>query len=177
MGVNKMKIHVKDIPDEGSEIKLKSPIEDFDLSGDEIILKEPITLKLNVYKAGSKVIIKGIIQTLVELECSRCLEEFFCHIDEDFTITFLPESERPKDPDLELDSRDLDISFYDGETIDLTKLVKEQIILSVPMNPVCRVNCRGLCPECGENLNEKRCACSSMRGDMRWSKLKDSKNE
>jgi len=172
-----MKIAVNEIPEQGSEIKMKESVEGLNLIGEEITLKEPVTLKLNINKTGTKVLIKGIIQTLVELECSRCLEDFLCHIDESFTVTFLPYFERPKDPDLELDTEDLDISFYDGQLIDLTELVREQIILSVPMNPICKVNCRGLCPECGKNLNEGRCTCSSIRGEMRWPKLKNSKNE
>ncbi len=172
-----MKILVNEIPEQGSEIKIKTPIEDFNFLGEDFTLKEPVTLKLQVNRVGSKVLIKGVIQTLVQLECSRCLEDFFCHVDESFTATFLPAKERPKDSDLELESEDLDVSFYDGQMIDLTELVGEQILLSLPMNPVCRLNCRGLCPECGKNLNEGRCPCSSTKGDFRWSKTKDSKNE
>lgn len=172
-----MKISVNEIPEQGSEFKLKAQIEDFNFFGEDISLQEPVTLKINVKRIGSKVVTKGVIQTLVRLECSRCLEDFFCHIDEPFTATFFPAEDRPKDPDLELESEDLDVSFYDEQIIDFTELVREQILLAVPMNPVCRLNCRGLCPECGKNLNEGRCTCSGLKGDMRWSKLKDLKYE
>lgn len=172
-----MKIIVSEIPEQGSEFKFKEPVEEFDLSGEEIVLREPVTVKLNANKIGSKIVVHGMIQTLIQLECSRCLEEFFIHIDEPFSAIFLPDIERPKDADLELESEDLDISFYNGQSIDLMALLREQILLAVPMNPVCRVNCRGLCPECGQNLNESRCVCSSTKGEMRWSKLKNSKND
>jgi len=118
-----MKILVDEISEKGSEIKLTESIKDFDSSGEDIHLKEPITLKANVVRIGSKIFIKGLIHALVQLECSRCLEEFLYHIDEPFTATFLPSEQRPKDPDLELESDDLDVSFYDGKTIDLTELV------------------------------------------------------
>lgn len=167
-----MKILVDEISEKGSEIKLTESIKDFDSSGEDVHLKEPITLKANVERIGTKILIKGLIHALVQLECSRCLEEFLYHIDEPFTATFLPSEQRPKDPDLELESDDLDVSFYDGKTIDLTELVREQILLSIPMNPLCRLNCRGLCSECGKNLNEGRCYCSGSKGDFRWSKSK-----
>jgi uncharacterized protein len=165
-----MKIFIDEIPEKGSEIKLTAAIEDLNFSEEEILLKEPVTLKANVERIGSKVLFKGHIQALGQLECSRCLEEFFYHIDEPFTATFLPSEKRPKDPDLELESEDLDVSFYDGKTIDLSELVREQILLAVPMNPLCRVNCRGLCSECGKNLNEGRCYCTGSKGDLRWTK-------
>ena len=113
-----------------------------------------------------------MIHTFVQLECGRCLEKFLYHIDEPFTATFLPASKRPSDSDLELESDDLDVSFYKGKSIDLSELVREQIFLSIPMDPLCRTNCRGLCPECGKNLNDGRCYCSHIKGDHRGSKAK-----
>ncbi|MGA1797043.1 MAG: YceD family protein [bacterium] len=165
-----MEILIDDIPEEGKEIKLTASIEDLNPSGEEIRLKEPLTLKAFVKRSGDKVLIKGVIQALLRLECSRCLEEFSCHIDEPFTATFLPSRERPKESDLELESDDLDVSFYTERTIDLSALVMEQLLLAIPMNPVCTVSCRGLCPECGKNLNEGRCYCSGSKADSRWSK-------
>jgi uncharacterized protein len=165
-----MKILVDEIPEKGADLKITDTIENFDSNGENILLTEPVTLKANVKRIGSKVLLKGIIQTLVQIECSRCLEEFLFHIDEPFTATFLPGDKRPKDPDLELESEDLDVSFYDGKMIDLSELIREEILLAIPMNPLCRVNCRGLCPECGKNLNEGKCYCSN--SDFRWSKLK-----
>jgi len=165
-----MEILLDDIPEEGKEIKLTVSIEDLNSSGEEIRLKEPVTLKAFVKRSGDKVLIKGALQTLLQIECSRCLEEFLCHIDESFTVTFLPSRERPKESDLELESDDLDISFYNERTIDLSALVREQLLLAIPMNPVCTLSCRGLCPECGKNLNEGRCYCSQSKGDSRWSK-------
>lgn len=172
-----MKILVNEIPEQESEIKLKAPIEDFNFCGEEVTLKDPVTVKMKVDRVGKKIIIQGVIQTLLQLECSRCLEDFFCHVDEPFTVTFFPAEDRPKEPDLELESEDLDVSFYEEQEIDLSELVREQILLAVPMNPVCKLNCRGLCSECGQNLNEGRCSCSGSKVDTRWSKLKDFKQE
>ena len=157
-----------DIPEKGIDLKITDTIENLDSNGENILLTEPVTLKANVKRIGTKVLVKGIIQTLVQLECSRCLEDFLFHIDEPFTATFLPSEERPKDPDLELESEDLDVSFYEGKMIDFSELVREEILLALPMNPLCRVNCRGLCPECGKNLNEGKCYCPG--SDFRWSR-------
>jgi len=161
---------VDDIPEEGKEIKLAASIEDLNSSGEEIRIEEPLTLKAFVERSGDRVLIKGVFQALLRLECSRCLEEFICHIDEPFAVTFLPSRERPKESDLELESDDLDVSFYNERTIDLSALVREQLLLAIPMNPVCTLSCRGLCPECGKNLNEGRCYCSGSKSDSRWSR-------
>jgi len=165
-----MEILVDDIPEEGKEIKLAASIEDLNSSGEEIRIEEPLTLKAFVERSGDRVLIKGVFQALLRLECSRCLEEFICHIDEPFAVTFLPSRERPKESDLELESDDLDVSFYNERTIDLSALVREQLLLAIPMNPVCTLSCRGLCPECGKNLNEGRCYCSGSKSDSRWSR-------
>ena len=163
-----MKILVDEIPVEGLDLKITDTIKGLDSTGENIIFKEPVTLKANVKRIGSKIVVKGVIKTLVQLECGRCLEDFLCHVDEDFTATFLPADQRPKEPDLELESDDLDVSFYEGKVIDLSELVREEILLSIPMNPLCRVNCRGVCPECGKNLNEGKCYCPG--SDHRWPK-------
>ena len=170
-----MKIQIDDIPEKGVELKITDTIKDLDSNGENIILKEPVTLKAYVKRIGSKILVKGVVKTLVQLECGRCLEDFLYHIDEDFTATFLPAEQRPKDPDLELESEDLDVSFYEGKVIDLSELVREEILLAIPMNPLCRVNCRGVCPECGKNLNEGKCYCSS--SDSRWSKSRKSEDD
>ncbi|MGA1841174.1 MAG: YceD family protein [bacterium] len=170
-----MKILIDDIPEKGVDLRITDTIKGLDSNGENIILKEPVTLKANVKRVGSKILVKGVIKTLVQLECGRCLEDFLYHVDEDFTATFLPAEQRPKEPDLELDSEDLDVSFYEGKIIDLSELVREEILLAIPMNPLCRVNCRGVCPECGKNLNEGKCYCSG--SDFRWSKSRKSEDD
>lgn len=172
-----MEILVDDIPEEGKEIKLAASIEDLDSTGEGIRLEEPLTLKAFIGRSGDKVLIKGSLQALLRLECSRCLEEFICHIDEPFTVTFLPAQERPKESELELESDDLDVIFYTERTIDLSALIREQLLLAIPMNPVCTLSCRGLCPDCGKNLNEGRCYCSQSKGDARWSRSRRFEDE
>jgi uncharacterized protein len=58
----------------------------------------------------------------------------------------------------EADEQD-EIYYYQGEQLDLTPMLREQIILAAPMQPLCRENCAGLCPRCGQNWNDRRCAC------------------
>jgi uncharacterized protein len=70
---------------------------------------------------------------------------------------------------------DLDVSIYDGEKIDLTDLVREQILLDLPTQILCQEDCKGLCQKCGANLNEVNCNCEENEIDPRWSALKNLK--
>ena len=72
----------------------------------------------------------------------------------------------------ELEEEDLDLSFYEGEEIDLSPLVQEQIILALPTRPLCRESCKGLCPQCGVNLNVQTCTCATVVDDPRLEVLR-----
>jgi uncharacterized protein len=73
--------------------------------------------------------------------------------------------------DLELLDEEMEVDFIKGETIDLDDVIREQIYLSVPMKCVCKTTCRGLCPQCGANLNVAPCSCKSESGHPAFSKL------
>jgi len=75
---------------------------------------------------------------------------------------------------MELQKEDLDKEFYDGEVIDLDAIIQHQIILAIPFYPLCREDCKGLCPHCGINKNQETCQCSDKEFiDPRLSGLKD----
>jgi DUF177 domain-containing protein len=72
----------------------------------------------------------------------------------------------------DLKVEDLEFSYYDGEEVDLTPLIREQTLLALPTRPLCREDCRGLCPRCGANLNQGDCGCPTEAGDPRLSVLR-----
>ncbi|MBN1225748.1 MAG: DUF177 domain-containing protein, partial [Deltaproteobacteria bacterium] len=78
-----------------------------------------------------------------------------------------------QEEEIELEREDLDIGFYKEGIIDLTEVVREQILLAVPMIPICKEDCKGLCPYCGQNLNQCKCVCAGKTIDPRWSKLQN----
>lgn len=119
--------------------------------------------------------VRGRVSTDLRLSCVRCLEPFEMRIDEAVDLTYLPASQNvaPEgEEDRALDEEELDVAFYRDDEIDIAHMVMEQIVLALPMKPVCRENCQGLCPECGSNRNVEPCACVRDEVDPRWESLK-----
>ena len=95
--------------------------------------------------------------------CSRCLADTPLVIDQDLDLFFLPESEALSQYDdeegAELQDRDLVVTFYKGDTLDLETMVREHVLLAQPMKRLCREDCKGVCPTCGADRNLTLCGC------------------
>ncbi|PYM83913.1 MAG: hypothetical protein DME09_09685 [Candidatus Rokuibacteriota bacterium] len=104
--------------------------------------------------------------------CGRCLERFPTRVAPAVDARFSPRPERGKEP-IELGSDDLELDFYTDDSLDLAQLVETETTLALPMKPLCRTDCRGLCPTCGGNRNVVECACAGRAPDPRFAVLKD----
>ncbi len=120
---------------------------------------------LELYADGAHAFAAGTFKGHLIVACSRCVNEVRLDIDEQLRVTFMPPSEMPADDTesseegAEVSTEDLDLFPFDGERIDLEPLFREQFVLAVPYAPLCREDCRGLCPQCGIDLNTGTCAC------------------
>ena len=132
----------------------------------------PVELGFDLYKDHAKVRLEGTLRTTIELDCSRCLEGFTVPVDAAFDGQYQPSSEIPAETEREVGEEDLDTAFYRNGVIDLRELVREQLYLQLPMKPLCRESCAGLCPVCGTNLNTGSCECSHEWEDPRLAPLK-----
>jgi len=132
----------------------------------------PVELGFDLYKDHAKVRLAGTLRTTIELDCSRCLEGFTVPVDAAFDGQYQPSSEIPAETEREVGEEDLDTAFYRDGVIDLRELVREQLYLQLPMKPLCRESCGGLCPVCGTNLNTGSCECSHEWEDPRLAPLK-----
>ena len=115
--------------------------------------------------------VRGHIKTTLETECVKCLEKAAIHVDSDFDLVYLPEGVEPEGGDKEINDKDAEVGFYQGNGLELQNVIEEFLILAVPMRPVCKEDCCGLCPVCGTNLNETECNCQPDELDPRWSAL------
>ena len=128
--------------------------------------------ELELYADGAHVFAAGTFRGDVAVACSRCVGPVRLPIDEKLRVTFMPRHELPgededgadgagKDEEegAEVAEEDLDLFPYDGEVIDLEPLFREQFVLAVPYAPLCREDCKGLCPQCGTDRNTGTCAC------------------
>ena len=139
--------------------------EDFRLVG-------PVDLAGDIRKDTRKVRLTGHIRATLECDCGRCLEPFPVPVDTTFDLLFLPAATNTGDEDREVAEDDLGVSFYKDDVIDLRQLIREQFYLALPMKPLCRDDCKGLCPECGSNRNREVCSCDTAWVDPRLDALR-----
>ncbi len=117
-----------------------------------------------------------VVADHLELACDRCLARFETTVREDLDLLFLPQSNnvaRAGEDDRGLDQNELLVSFYRDDRIDLSHIAWEQIVLAIPMKPLCTPDCKGLCPDCGLNRNVASCSCVRDDVDPRWKVLND----
>lgn len=130
-----------------------------------------VQVDLEYYRAGLDVFFGGTVRASVRGTCARCLEGYDFAIDAPIQLVLTPRAAAVDEPG-ELRSDDLGLCFYDGDEIDVSALVHEQSILALPTRPLCAESCRGLCPQCGANLNTDPCGCAVATTDSRLAVLR-----
>lgn len=167
-----MRIVVEDLPDEGVRLSGEAELDLASYEGaDELVVKGPVGYDLQVSRLGSTVTIVGRMEAVVEAPCSRCAKRFDIPVERDFEAVFVTSDTGEADRAVELDESDLDLDYYEGDVIDGLRLLAEQIFLHLPMKILCAEDCKGLCSQCGANLNETVCDCEP-EVDPRWASLK-----
>ena len=133
----------------------------------------PVTLVFDIFRQGhARFRLVGHVAATLELTCGRCLEPFALAVDPAFDLQYVPRTQNVGEGELEIGEEDLTTAFYSDEQIDLGQLMSEQFHLALPMKPLCSEACRGLCPQCGANLNVASCACKPVWEDPRLAALK-----
>jgi len=139
-------------------------------------LDQKLEVNASIYKAGDKFILEGEFQGGIKINCDRCLEPFHHDVKVRFrsvmALISLHNDQPDKRTDKELIEEDLDIDIIKADVIDLKDIIKEQIFLNLPMKLICSADCRGLCPQCGVNLNLETCSCLSDKGHPAFKRLK-----
>jgi uncharacterized protein len=115
----------------------------------------------------------GRMSTQVEVRCARCLEPVERDVNESFDLLYRPQGVDAMGDEIAISQAETEIGYYRGEGLLLEDVLKEQILLVLPVKLVCAVDCKGLCPNCGLNLNVESCDCVSTIPDPRWSALED----
>jgi DUF177 domain-containing protein len=133
----------------------------------------PVELSMDVEKAEPGVFrVQGRATTRLMLQCGRCLEEMEVPVDARFELRYVPQEENRGEDEREIAEDDLTTAFYREGTLDVVEMLREQFQLALPMKPLCAESCRGLCPECGANLNRSDCGCEPKWVDPRLEPLK-----
>ena len=179
-----MQIRVADIPPEG--LLLKEDLDPLQLKDLKALQEKEVchfkgllAVELQVTPLAQMLVVKGRIQTTLSLTCGRCLAAAHSPVQGVFELTF-KRAQPGDDPDpltepQELQSEEMGLVFFDGDAIDFRDVIQEQVILAIPMQPLCRGDCRGLCPRCGADLNRGPCDCHANDIDPRLAILKSIK--
>lgn len=157
-------LKLDEIPEEGLDLKWQEERASLlaylgSLSKIDFDFESPLQSEVNIKKAGRSVLITGKVQTTLRLQCVRCLKEFSYPLSSIFELNLHPLKEAPSEEEIELGSEEMESSFFKGEEIHLSEVACEQIFLEIPYQPICREDCKGLCPICGKELNLSACEC------------------
>ncbi len=177
-----MKIVVDHIKDAPLALHIDEPVETFPLLADmqsdkSCSITGNIQGDITVTREYDNVRVTGRVTAPLALSCSRCLADFTSFVDTNFTIFFRKETAivPSAEDELELGEMDLLSSTYSGDEIDLTHEIEEQIAMEIPLKPLCSDSCKGLCHECGTDLNTSSCSCSKETVSLAFSALKNFK--
>lgn len=181
-GMKIMHIHVEQIGADGLDLQFEEDSQKFPVLAEMIDRGEcgilaPIKTSLRAMRIADRVEVTGDVRTAVGLPCARCLKVVETALISHFTLTYttrLEEMTTTADQDgVELRPEEITRIYFQGDTIDLQDAVQEQVILAFPTRVLCSETCRGLCPQCGADLNEGDCGCSRRLSNSRFASLKN----
>lgn len=168
-----MIVEVTKIPNSGSKFELIIEPAEIDLETGFAKVSGRSLFSGKVYYSNLRTIVDGEIETEVELNCNRCLRGIPQELKFAFKNAYILAEDYTKEEENELEKEELEISIFEGETIDLKDVAGEQIALALPTQVICESDCKGLCEKCGANLNLIDCKCKEKDVDPRWSALKN----
>ncbi len=137
-------IKVSDVPEGGMSLKIEFSRQLLDLNKEDVKLTEDGIFYLDIKKTGENIIISGRFHGKLAMPCSRCLKSFTTDLNIPIYGIFLPAWRASGDEEIELNQEDLDIYYYYGDEIDLSAMLREQIILLIPIAPLCAPDCQGI---------------------------------
>jgi uncharacterized protein len=157
-------VKLEEVPDEGLHLDWKEELPALssylkNLSRIDFDFESSLDSVADITKAGKAVLVRGGVKTVLHLRCVRCLKEFPYPLATKFELTLLPLKEASVSDEVELREEDLESGFFDGSEIHVSEIACEQVFLEIPIQPLCREECKGLCAVCGKDLNVSTCEC------------------
>jgi uncharacterized protein len=172
-------VDLKDLTQDGISLSGNFVPGEIDFTGNDFRQSGPLVWTAHVVRAGQEIRIAGQLEGAVEWSCSRCLEPAQCGVSRTFDLFFRQQEEKmfDEDDEIELSEEDMRTSFFAGTQLAIGDIVREQVLLALPMKVLCRVDCKGLCPVCGTNLNINSCSCPAERFSPHMDQLLDIKRK
>jgi len=155
-----------DVIDLGEDIHQRTPLK---TSGRAELVEE----QHGKHQIIQDIRLRGHLSAGLELQCARCLEPVKQEVTRDFELLYRPLGADAGRDELSVTDAEAEIGYYQGEGILLEDVLREQVLLALPLKVTCGPDCKGLCPQCGKNLNQEQCSCSTALEDPRWAALKE----
>ncbi|OQY20153.1 MAG: hypothetical protein B6I36_02020 [Desulfobacteraceae bacterium 4572_35.1] len=180
-----MQIKVSDLKNSGFDLKLERSAASFPMLAElqrlgRCVFLTPISVVVHANLVGGMVELDGHISVDIEVPCSRCLAPCRRVFSSDFRQTYvdqLPEVTGEDGEELELSAEEMGLELINDDEIDLNEEIQQQVALLVPEHSLCSELCKGLCAECGADLNKEKCSCADNVGNLNFAALKDFKVE
>lgn len=175
-----MKICIDDLKSKPAVLSSEEPLQLYPTlaaleEAGECRFNVPLRVNLTIAREYDHIRVSGQVATSLSLNCSRCLSDFRMELDSPFTIFYMRDDGMGQDEDVELAEEDLITAVYEGDEIDFTNEISEQVILAIPIKPLCNEDCKGLCPGCGADLNTAECECIQDNINLQFNSLKNFK--
>ena len=145
------------------QISLSFELEPFEFEGEEIRAIEKVSVEGVAISENDVIVINASIKTKLQLSCSRCLDTFIYPIDIDIEERFTNDKELQNEETM----------FVDSDTLNITEIIENSIISTLPIKRLCKEDCKGLCSQCGANKNVENCSCLDYDVDIRLAKLRE----
>lgn len=146
-----------------------------DFSGQELQQESPLrttgSAELLAHSDG-ELRIQGRYSVEITTQCDRCLGSARFALEAGFDLFYRPVSDIAREEEVAIDEGEAEIGFYENGGIELEEILREQVLLALPMQRVCSEVCKGICPVCGKNRNETACDCKIEPADDRWGALR-----
>lgn len=135
--------------------------------------KDPINITVRVDKSESHIYLKVEVKVLAKLECDRCLKAFEKELVEDFSLYYEVKNSSRGESVKVVQEKDIEFRHYSvGDShLDITEDIRTTLFLAMPMKNLCAEDCKGICPGCGQDLNQSNCICEKSSSDPRWDAL------
>jgi len=137
----------------------------------------PLEVRGELTKTGQGILFRGEVKGKIQLQCGRCLEPYLQNLEvpvgSEWRLISSPSNSSEKDSAFQIE--DLETGLVKEGVLDLSERILEEVILTIPIQPLCRESCLGLCSICGENRNTNPCQCKSKEGGGTFSVLKNFK--
>lgn len=178
-----MQVELKHIKGDVLEQEYSCQVADFPAlanpeQSDMVSYRDPVRFRLRFHKSAQIIDVDGRLDVVLELKCARCLCAFEQSVSENFSLTFTPQViDEMTSEERQLESDDLGLISYQDECLELLEPLQEQLLMVAPIRALCKEDCRGLCLQCGADLNQQACSCEGKPFNNKFGVLAQVKSE